>query len=175
MHHPARGELVRLRAREEGDAPLMYRWINDWETLRYLGGRYVQSMAFEQKWVQRGDPSFGDASFIIESLDGEPIGWTGLHGATPETRAASLGIAIGEHRFREGGYGSDATRTVCRFGFESMNLHRIDLTVFTWNTRAIRAYEKVGFQHEGVLRHAMFKAGRWEDLVYMGLLREDLR
>jgi RimJ/RimL family protein N-acetyltransferase len=65
-------------------------------------------------------------------------------------------------------------RTVCRFGFEMMNLHRIDLTVFDWNTRAIRCYEKVGFQHEGVLRDGMFKAGRWNQLVYMGLLRGEL-
>jgi RimJ/RimL family protein N-acetyltransferase len=38
-----------------------------------------------------------------------------------------------------------------------------------------KLYEKVGFQHEGVLRHGMFRAGKWHDLVLMGLLRGELQ
>ncbi|MBK7127272.1 MAG: GNAT family N-acetyltransferase [Dehalococcoidia bacterium] len=93
----------------------------------------------------------------------------------PENRTAGLGIAIGEHEFLDGGYGTDTMRTVCRFGLEMMNLHRIELSVFDWNTRAIRVYEKVGFKHEGVARDAMWKANRWHQLVHMGLLRGELR
>jgi|KBSSwiStaDraftv2_1062776.scaffolds.fasta_scaffold487898_3 RimJ/RimL family protein N-acetyltransferase len=176
MHRPLEGELVRLRAREESDLEVFYRWINDWETVKYLGARYPRTKKFETEWLASGDPSFTNSSFIIETrADRRAIGWTGLHDMTPENRAATLGIAIGEHEFLDGGYGTDAMRTVCRFGFEMMNLNRIDLTVFDWNTRAIRVYEKIGFQHEGVLRHGMFKAGRWNDLVLMGLLRGELR
>ncbi len=176
MPGPFEGQLIRLRAREESDLENFYRWINDWETVKYLGGRYPRSRKFEQQWLTSGDPAYSQSSLIAETLEGQkPIGWVGLHDATPEDRCAGLGIAIGEHEYLDGGYGSDIMRTVCRYGFEVLNLHRIELTVFDWNTRAIRCYEKVGFQHEGVLRDGMFKAGRWNQLVYMGLLRGELR
>lgn len=176
MLRPTEGQRIRLRAREEGDLDAFYRWINDWETIKYLGQRYARSRDFERKWLALGDPSYGNASFVVETLDGGvPIGWCGLHGATPEDRCAHLGIAIGDHDYLEGGYGTDIMRTLCGFGFAVLNLHRIDLTVYDWNTRAIRCYEKVGFQHEGVIRDGIFKAGRWNNLVHMGLLREELR
>ena len=170
------GELVRLRAREEADAALMYRWVNDWATIQYLGQRYPRSHAFEAKWVTSGDPSYAHSQFVIETLaDRTPIGWLGLHDATPENRCAGLGIAIGEQAFLEGGYGTDAMRVACRFGFEMMNLNRIELTVYDWNPRAIRVYEKVGFRTEGVVRDGIFKAGKWNQLVFMGLLRGELQ
>lgn len=170
------GELVRLRATEESDAPAMYRWINDWETVKYLGGRYPRTMGFEREWATKGDPAYVNAQFIIEVMEGQKaIGWVGLHDASPEDRAAELGIAIGEPEFLDGGYGTDAMRVACRYGFEMMNLHRIALTVYDWNVRATRVYEKVGFRREGVIRDGIFKAGRWNDLVYMGLLRGELK
>ena len=176
MPRPLDGELVRLRAVEESDAAVMYRWGNDWETIKYLSAHYPRTMQFEREWVAKGDPAYGNAQFIIETLgDANPIGWIGLHDASPEDRSADLGIAIGDHDRLEGGYGTDAMRVVCRFGFEMMNLNRIALTVFDWNTRAIRVYEKVGFKHEGVLREGIFKAGRWNNLVFMGLLRGELQ
>jgi len=176
MPQPLQGELIRLRAREETDVDDFHRWMNDWETLKYLGGRYPRSKAFERKWLAAGDPGFGNAQFIIETLaERRAIGWLGLHQAAPENRVASLGIAIGERDYLEGGYGTDAMRTACRFGFEMMNLHRIELDVYDWNPRAMRVYEKVGFQYEGTIRDGIFKAGRWNDLVCMGLLRGELR
>ena len=176
MPRPFEGELIRLRAREEADAELMYGWINDWETIRYLGSRYPRSRAYEKKWLTAGDPSFSEASFIIETKDErKAIGWLGLHGEAPEKRSASLGIAIGDHAYREGGYGTDAMRTACHVAFDVMNLNRVELTVYDWNPRAIRVYEKIGFRHEGILRQAIFKAGRWNDLCLMAILRGELQ
>jgi len=176
MPRPLEGELVRLRAREESDLDHVYRWFNDWQTIRFLGTRYPRSRAFERKWLTAGDPAFSDAQFIVETLaETRPIGSLGLHHSAPENRCAGLGIAIGETDFLDGGYGTDAMRVACRYGFEMMNLNRIELTVYDWNSRAIRVYEKVGFQHEGVLRDGMFKEGRWQQLVFMGLLKGELR
>ncbi|MGB4863255.1 MAG: GNAT family protein [Tepidiformaceae bacterium] len=176
MPRPLGGELVRLRATEESDAANMYRWINDWETVKYLGSSYPRTMQFEREWVTKGDPAHGNAQFIIETLaDSKSIGWLGLHDATPENRCAGLGIAIGERAFLDGGYGTDAMRVACRYGFDMMNLHRIELDVYDWNPRAIRVYEKVGFRKEGVIRDGMFRIGQWHDLVCMSLLRGELK
>ncbi len=173
---PFEGSVVRLRVREESDAADFYRWINDWQTVKFLGQRYPRSLGFEREQMLNSGAQYGESHFIIETLaERKAIGWLGLHAATGEDRSATLGIAIGEYDFLEGGYGTDAMRTACRVAFDVMNLNRVDLTVYDWNSRAIRVYEKVGFQHEGVLRHAIYKAGRWNDLVFMSILRGELR
>ena len=64
-------------------------------------------------------------------------------------------------------------QTLVAFGFDTLNLNRIYLRVHSTNERAIRCYEKVGFQHEGRLRHHNFHAGEYRDTLYMGLLRSD--
>lgn len=83
------------------------------------------------------------------------------------------GIVIGEKEYWNRGYGSDALRTLLRFAFEELNLHRVFLHVFDFNERAIRCYEKVGFRHEGRLRQARFTEGRYVDELVMAVLREE--
>jgi RimJ/RimL family protein N-acetyltransferase len=177
MNSPVEGELVRLRARETSDEALFYAWINDPEVTEYLGVRYPASHAFEQAFLANEPaPAFAKAAFGIETLaESRLIGSIGLHGDSPENRSATLGIFIGDKRYWDGGYGTDAMRTVCRFGFEMMNLHRIQLDVYAENRRALHVYEKVGFVLEVARREAHFKHGRRLDLITMGLLEGDLR
>jgi RimJ/RimL family protein N-acetyltransferase len=54
--------------------------------------------------------------------------------------------------------------------FERLGLHRVGLAVFSYNTRAIRAYEKAGFRVEGRLREAIQRQGDYFDEVQMGIL-----
>jgi len=64
-------------------------------------------------------------------------------------------------------------RILLRYAFTELNLRRVTLTVFAYNPRAIRSYEKVGFRHEGHLRDFLNREGRrWHEL-YMGILREE--
>jgi RimJ/RimL family protein N-acetyltransferase len=60
------------------------------------------------------------------------------------------------------------------FAFRDRNLQRIWLTVFADNPRAIRAYEKAGFEMEGTLRRAYFVDGRWRDAAIMAKLRDSI-
>jgi RimJ/RimL family protein N-acetyltransferase len=60
-----------------------------------------------------------------------------------------------------------------RFAFTEINLRRVTLTVFEYNPRAIRSYEKAGFRHEGRARKVVNKEGRRWDVLYMGILREE--
>lgn len=172
---PFEGELIRLRAHEPEDVDRAFTWLNDPEVRQFLGRQYP----FSRKDVTERllpAPSFASALFaIVRKEDGLLIGDCGLFGASPENRGASLGIQIGDKTCWEGGYGTDAMRVVCRFGFETMNLHRIDLHVLAWNERAIHVYEKVGFHREAVCRDAMFRFGKYHDILVMGLLRGELR
>ena len=108
-------------------------------------------------------------------MDPRLIGGVDLRPSSQENREATLGITIGDKAVWDGGYGTDTMRTICRFGFEMMNLHRIQLEVYAGNERARHVYEKVGFRLEGCRREAFFKYGRYQDVLVMGLLEGELR
>jgi RimJ/RimL family protein N-acetyltransferase len=170
------GKLVNLRAREMSDVERMTRWINDRDVTRFMGARYPWSAAAEDAFV-RGKTTapmgYGDVSLAIETKEVVHIGSCGLHGASPENRSAELGIMVGEKDYWSKGYGTDAVATLVRFGFEEMNLNRIELHVFDFNERAQASYRKCGFVEEGRMRDAHYADGAYCDVVVMGLLREE--
>jgi RimJ/RimL family protein N-acetyltransferase len=175
-YHPFRGRLVQLRAREPEEEPLNHEWFNDPEVTEFLTIRYPLSHRQQAEFIDRHSaPGYALASFAIVTLDGKVIGGCDLGDNRPENREATLGIAIADKTYWDGGYGTDAMRVLCRFGFDMMNLHRIQLEVFASNARAIHVYEKVGFQQEGRRREAYFKYGRYDDVVIMGILEGELR
>ena len=177
MNSPFEGSLIRLRAREPGDEPLLYAWFNDPEVTQHLTVRYPMSHAQEAAFIAaNGANGYAKVSFAVETLaDRRLIGGVGLEDTSPENRSAVLGIAIGDKASWDGGYGSDTMRTACRFGFETMNLHRIELEVYVSNERAIHVYEKVGFRIEGRRRDAVYTRGAYQDVLVMGLLEGELR
>jgi RimJ/RimL family protein N-acetyltransferase len=82
-------------------------------------------------------------------------------------------IFIGDKRFWNQGYGTEAMRLMVSHGFNDLNFHRIFLHVFDTNPRAVRSYEKVGFQHEGRLREARYLEGRYVDVLVMSILKSE--
>ena len=84
-----------------------------------------------------------------------------------------MGIGIGEREFWGKGYGTDAMDLILRYAFVELNLRRVSLNVFEFNQRALRSYEKAGFQLEGRQRQVMQREGRRSDILYMGILREE--
>ena len=68
MHTPFEGELIRLRAREEEDEPLLFQWFNDPEVTQYLSMRYPLSHAQERVYIERNsEPGYGNANFAAHS------------------------------------------------------------------------------------------------------------
>ena len=71
------------------------------------------------------------------------------------------------------GIGKAALSLILEYAFSELNLHRVFLNVFSFNKRAIKLYEKMGFMHEGVLRQAFYRAGDWHDIVIMSILKNE--
>lgn len=169
-----RGELVYLRPAERTDLDLFVRWFADAETTRYLGVRAPFSRAMEDKWFEEMLTRQGkDAYHFVICLlaDDRAIGTAGFHHVNYEDGHASFGISIGEKAEWSKGYGTDALRAICDFGFGRLRLERIELDVYDQNKRARRSYEKAGFVTEGTMRHAHFSDGKHHDVVRMSLLR----
>jgi len=114
------------------------------------------------------------ALLMIHTLeDDKVIGFVELAGFDWSARNAWVAIGIGEREYRGKGYGTEAMQLLLRYAFEALNLHRINLTVFSYNKRAIRSYEKSGFRYEGTEREVIFKEDQRWDIIDMGILRSD--
>ncbi|MET9063879.1 GNAT family N-acetyltransferase [Streptosporangium sandarakinum] len=170
------GDRVQLRAIEPSDAEALWRWHSDPEVMRWMDDPYPPSLALTRKQLEeRGSDSYGNLNLMIETLDGRTIGIVALREAEPEIGEAKLDIYLGEKDTWGQGYATDAMRTICRYGFGKMRLHRISLTAVAENEAARRVYEKVGFVEEGRMREAFRRDGKWHDKVIMGLLEDELR
>lgn len=170
-----RGKKTRLRAVEREDIPLFLRWFNDPEVRQYLSMYMPLSVDEEERWFERQLERQDARVFAIETVEGVHIGNIGLHDLDWKNRNAQLGVVIGEKAYWGLGYGSDAIRTLLRFAFDEMNLHRVHLRVFDFNERAIRCYRRCGFREEGCLRQGLYRGGAYHDVLLMGILREEFR
>jgi RimJ/RimL family protein N-acetyltransferase len=171
-----RGEHVYLRPSERSDVPTFVRWFTDADVIRNLAMRAPMSLAAEERWFDRMLESQGREihHFVICLLaDDRAIGTVGLHDVDLRHGTAEFGIAIGEKGEWGRGYGTDATRAICDFGFAELRLERIGLFVYADNPRGRRAYEKAGFVHEATLRRAHYARGDHEDVHVMSILRAE--
>jgi diamine N-acetyltransferase len=162
------GEEEMLRPAVREDAPDWYRWRSD--------GRdaFIDGLPFalesHRNWFEArlGDPRSRLWTVLHE---GRSVGMIGLTEIDHRQQSAELAWVYVEPAAR--GLGTTAVRAALRLGFEELNLHRVYLTVLADNCRAIRCYQKAGFQEEGRLREAIFKAGERRDLILMSLLRPE--
>ncbi len=174
-----KGELVRLTAANgETDAAILARWSRDAEYARLLDTdpafpRSAQRAKEDiEQWIERERPD--GIEFMIRKLDdNQLLGFVGLANIQWTHGDAFVGIAIGEREYWGKGYGTDAMRVMLHYAFTELNLHRVSLEVFEYNTRAQRSYQKAGFVVEGCERQYVQRDGKRYDVVNMGILREE--
>jgi RimJ/RimL family protein N-acetyltransferase len=167
---------IYLRAAERSDIPLFVRWYTDRRTTATLLMSSPMSEAAEERWFDRMlDAQGRDGWFFVicRRADDRPVGGIDLHDVNLRSGSASLGIAIGQPEDTGQGYGSGALEALLAFGFGQLRLERIELDVYAFNDRARRVYERVGFVHEGTLRHALFRDGAFHDVHRMSILRDE--
>jgi RimJ/RimL family protein N-acetyltransferase len=164
---------VYLRAAERDDIPRFVAWFNDYRTSRTLGLRAPMSIPMEEAWFEGMVAAQGKTGYLFSACliaDDRLIGNVGLFDLDLVNGNAGLGIMIGEPADRGRGHGTDMLEAIVDFGFASLRLERIWLDVYDFNPGARRVYERVGFEHEGVLRHAIFREGRFRDVHRMAVL-----
>jgi RimJ/RimL family protein N-acetyltransferase len=167
------GEKTTLRPLRDDDLPRRVEWLNDPETFRLLTG-YTPTrpvcMIDARRWRRVLEADECAVVFAIESDAGQHIGDVDLHGIDLPSKWAKLTILIGDKAHWGRGYGADALRTLLGYAFSEMRLETIMLRVFTFNTRAVRCYEKCGFLKTGVRSRSPTLLGVPE--VHMSLTRE---
>ena len=173
-----RGTLVRLCSESaEVMARAFLQWDRDTEMHRLADSDPAQLWSekklkeFIEKDADKNENAF---RFAIRTLAEDKLigsvslwvnSWT--HGDT------WLGIMIGDRDHWSRGFGTDAMRLIVQYGFIELNLRRITLGLHSYNPRALKSYEKVGFKMEGRRRGEGLRDGERYDSLYMGILREE--
>lgn len=171
------GERVRLRSAERSDLEKFVEWINDPEVTTGLTLFLPMSSVDEEKWFETAMQRPQEEKPLVVDMkkgdDWQLIGNSSFFDFDWVTRVAEIGIMIGDKSVWNQGYGSEVMALLLRHGFETLNLNRIYLRVYAENKRAIRTYEKTGFVHEGRMRQAVYKSGKYSDVLFMSVLREE--
>lgn len=169
------GKQVKLRLVEEEDLSVLVDWRNTPEIWAAFFNKFPLSNAGQSKWFANLVTDQTRQLFMICTIeDNKAIGTIGLDHIDHANQSGEFGnILIGETEYQGKGLALDATLTLLWFAFTGLNLNRIYLQVFSRNKIAVNLYCKCGFQKEGLLRQAIYKAGEFQDVVVMAILREE--
>lgn len=173
-----RGSLVRLADDSpEVLAKAFAKWDRDTEQHRLADSDPAQLWSekklkeFIEKRSKNRSQSF---RFSIRTLANDKlIGGAGLWINSWTHADTWLGISIGDRDYWGKGCGTDAMRLIVQYGFLELNLRRISLGLHAYNERALKTYQKIGFQLEGRIRGEGFRDGVRYDSLWMGILREE--
>lgn len=169
--------MYKLRELQREDIPIINKWRNKEELVKYLGApyRYI-NLDVEYQWYEnylRTRNNNIRAVIVSSEKEKEVLGLVSLTNIDTIHRSAVFHIMIGEQDNREKGIGYFATIKILKHAFNDLNLNRVELTVLESNTRAIKLYEKVGFKKEGIKRKSVYKNGQFLDMIMMSILKEE--
>lgn len=150
-------------------------WMNDPQVTQFLEVRFTQqskkSIQTFVKQMASDDTNLFMA--ICLNADNTHIGNIKLGPIHPIHKFADIGILIGDKNCWGKGFGVEAISLVVDFAFESLNLNRVSAGFYRGHNASKRAFEKVGFQQEGVRRKMRMYEGKFVDQIHMGYLREE--
>jgi len=175
-YHPfLEGERLYLREVRPADVnEAYYRWMNDPEVTRYLESRfYPNSMEQLREYVgaKLGDRQNVFLAIVLKDGDGHvgnikigPVDW--IH------RIGDIGLMIGEKSAWGLGYAREAIGLMTDYAFRVLNLHKVTASCYVDNQASQRAFERAGFEVEGVRKQHFYSEGRYVDIVLLGKVRD---
>jgi aminoglycoside 6'-N-acetyltransferase len=164
------GRRVRLRPLGAADAARLEAILREPDVASWWGG-------YEADPKRIVEEIFQDADTVALAIDveGEIIGLIQYEEEnTPDYRHASIDIFVATD-WQGRGLGTEALRLLARYLFQERGHHRLTIDPAAANERAIRAYERVGFQPVGAMReYERGPGGVWRDALLMDLLAREL-
>ena len=168
-----KGKKIVLKSVDSLHLEQFRQWRNNPELRKYFREYREISDKMQENWFSKinNDPNQVNFS-IVDKANSSLIGHCGLYYINWIARYAEFGIYIGDKDYRSGGYGSDALRQLCKYGFEDLNLNKIWCEVYS-NNASIDVYRHIGFTEEGVMRQNYFSEGKYWDSHLLSMLRTE--
>ncbi len=171
------GEKIYLRALEPEDAPLAAKCKNVPHVRETFYLNLPENIAQQKDYLKdlyKPEKRLDYTPFAITIKENDKaIGITAFHRIDLVSRAAVFSIIIADQSEWGKGYGEESTRLMIKYGFDILNLNRIQLVVSAENPKAAHIYEKSGFFKEGVMRQAMYHYDHYSDFIIMSILRSE--
>ncbi len=167
-----------LREIVEADGEAMLRIRGDIRVTRLNSGQPMQSLDEARELIEKGRQAFADHRRIdwgiVRKDDPQAgiIGRCGYNYWLRQDRRASIGYDLG-YAYWGNGIMTEAVRAIVTFGFEQLDLNRVEADTDAENYGSMRVLEKVGFVREGLQRDQYFEWDEFHDLVLFALLRKD--
>ena len=170
------GGRIVLREFRQEDISGIRSWVNDAETVRFMGGAFMRPQTWEESESYLSNLLNGGAGGVnLVVADRETkryLGQCALTKIDQTARHAELAIVMAPDSAGRG-YGREAVRLLLGFAFRQMNLNRVYLRVYADNERAVRCYRACGFREEGRQREQAYFDGHYGDVLEMGILRRE--
>jgi RimJ/RimL family protein N-acetyltransferase len=173
------GERIRLTPITDDELPQFAEWLSDFGLQRLVNPgmsfpHNVDDLLNPEGWFQADLKNEKSRIFAVRTIaDDVFIGTCAIVNLNMFAHHAEIGINLAHPDYRSKGYGGEIMLLTMRLGFEQFNLNRITLKVMGFNTRAIRLYEKLGFEHEVREREVFFHDGAYFDQLHMSILRTE--
>jgi RimJ/RimL family protein N-acetyltransferase len=172
--------MIQLAYFEESDFDQLIHWINTEELLlQWSGGMFLfplttESMQWYLKDVNDLENSTAFVYKAIDTITNKVIGHISLGGISKKNNYGRITrVLIGDAESKGKGYCKQMIQAILKIGFEDLKLHRIELGVYTYNTAAIKCYEKAGLKIEGVTRDCLLHKNEYWSLVNMSILESE--
>lgn len=170
------GKIIDLKLIEEKDIDNYYEKgfsFFDEEIMRCTGTKNNPSKDQISNYISRIVKDEDRYDFLILNKDKEIIGESVLNEIDREINSCNFRICLFKKEDCGKGLGKEAIELTINYGFEKLNLNRIELEVFDFNNRAYKAYKNCGFIEEGRKREAEIIDGKYWDIIIMSILRKE--
>lgn len=166
------GENLYLSPMNVEDAPIYVKWLNDKTVSENIGlDTKITTLEGEREWLRKNQNEYNFA--IVLKKNDELIGNISFDEVDLIHRNACLGIFIGDEKHRGKGYGKEAIKLLLEYGFNNLNLNNIMLNVYSFNKRAIKVYESLGFKKFGIRHKSHYFKGQFYDEIQMEILKDE--
>lgn len=169
---------LRLRAPRMTDGEAMLAIYSDPAVCRYLPWGAWASIDVARERLERYVASMAAGEtvhlLIIARADGAVLGDCTLFHLDAQCRRAEVGYSLAAAAWGRG-IVQEAVGALLRFGFDAMDLNRVEADIDPRNAASARSLERLGFVREGLLRERWIVEGEVSDSALYGLLRRDWR
>lgn len=170
-------ERLRLRVLYPGQYNYVFANYSDTE-LKAFFDFDNESLEKERFKYQNGMTTYRMSFCIFHLMEKESmkiIADASLHNWYAIHARAELGYAMRKEEYKNKGYMREAAPAIVEYGFEKMNLNRIEAFIATYNMPSQKVVQRLGFVQEGLLREHYFANDQNEDSLLFGLLKKDYK
>jgi [ribosomal protein S5]-alanine N-acetyltransferase len=180
IEFPAEGlsdGVVRLRLVADADLPAIVEAVQDPEIPRWTAVPRPYGEGDARHWVRSAAVGLQAGTDLVaviaDASDDRVLGAAGLHGLDPATGRCHAGYWVAAEARRRG-VASGALHLLCAYGFERLQVKRVELWIDPENSASLGVAEAVGFRREGLLRSFIPIQGRRRDMLMYSLLPGEL-